>query len=116
MPNDFAILADGLPRPVSADTVKELLGRLDRMGLVRRDLETGEIVERSASAQLAEDIRHAIARGDRVFEPTDADAGGLLAALYSWLDETVVSEFPEDAMVLRYSLHSQLNPPAGPGA
>lgn len=99
-----AILADGHARELSSDVFNELIRRLERMGIERRDPETGRVVEQSASAATAERLRDYVDSGAGPFVPTKEDRGSLAWALRDWLDDVKVSAFPSAAMELRYAL------------
>lgn len=83
----IAIVADGLARSLPTTTFDELVTRLERTGLARRDLETGEIVERSASAELAHRLREQVSGGSRVLTLLAGDPAVLYPVLDQWLGE-----------------------------
>jgi hypothetical protein len=108
---DFSIIADGGACPLEPEAVEELLRRLKRIGIDRRNVETGEIIEQSASAAAASRLEAAISGGKMSFAPTDEDKGSIAWALREWLDDVPVDEFPKSAMTLRYALAAESKAP-----
>lgn len=103
----FSVLADGAWRELEADTLQEIIRRLKRMGIERRNFDTGEVIEQSASAATAARLTAALESGKRQFAPQDEDKGSIAWALHEWLNDVGADEFPESAMELRYALAAE---------
>jgi hypothetical protein len=107
MPKGIAILADGTFRPLEPKVVDELLSRLNKMGIERRNIETGEVIEQSASKATASRLEAALAAGEERFTATEEQKGSIAWALWAWLNEVGIDDFPESALALRYALAAE---------
>jgi hypothetical protein len=90
------------------EIARDFVARIRSAGIERRDLETGEVVERSDSAALAARLQEAIETG-HPFVPTPSDQEALIVFLNSWLDDVKVEQFRESAKALRYALHREIH-------
>ena len=113
MPETFSIYADGVFRPIELEMAQEIVRRLNRMGIVRRNPETGEVIERSGSAATAARLAAALESGEFRFAPDEEDKASISWVLREWLDAVGASEFPDSAMTLRYALLVESQPPMG---
>jgi hypothetical protein len=100
----LAIVAQGIARPLSVESARELISRLSAGGPISRDAD-GEVVARSPMASLADKLEPA----DEPYRPTEDEQAILFVVLDGWLCEVSEPEFPEDAMTLRYSLFCDLD-------
>jgi hypothetical protein len=102
------IIASGHVRGLNDFDGDELIRRLKQVGIVRRDPETGEVVERSAAAELAKRLQQSEAEG-QIYRPDEDEQGTLFAVLDFWLEEVGEPDFPESTMDLRYALHAEID-------
>jgi len=104
----LSIVASGIHQPLEDPVAEELTERLRRGGVVRRSPESGEVIERSPMAELAERL-HAASEASEAYVPTEPEQGVLFAVLDFWLQDVKVSRFPESAMDLRYALFADMD-------
>jgi hypothetical protein len=101
------IIASGHVRGLNDFDGDELIRRLKQVGIVRRDPKTGEVIERSAAAELAERLQQSEAEG-QMYRPDEDEQGTLFAVLDAWLNDLGKLDFPESSMDLRYALYAEI--------
>jgi hypothetical protein len=102
------ILAAGIARELPNDVAEELVERLKQGGLVERNPATGEIVNRSPMAELADRLVDAKNEG-AIYAPRPDEQAILFAVLQTWLGDVTTRRFPESGMVLRYALFCDID-------
>lgn len=100
----YAVLADGLGRPLTAEELDELIRLLDQAGNVTRDPATGAAIAWTPSAWAAQALRSQRIDGKTLLTIPRECRGFVLETLHFWVGEVNSARVEE----LRYALHAEL--------
>jgi hypothetical protein len=96
------LIADGLYRDVSRETLTTIAERLSSVGYPSRDSDTGEIVSRTSSNATAARLHEALDAGAPLFNASGEDRDNIRALIAHWIGDD--PSVPADAIALLAAL------------